>query len=392
MSADHAELRWFEFIRRLRRYPARRWIMFAIAVMIALTSWLDYASGPGREPADLYDIPILVSAVGLGASGAVVTATFCGLAYLLTLKFQDVPYYYADVTQLLIFYFLGFLAARLVREYLHGCEIQAQLRALNAQLAQRISEALAAERLAQQKLRDGLRLTMLGEATAQIAHEIKNPLVSIGGFANRIQKQIDPDHPSQQGLSIIVREVTRIETMLKEMLDFVSPGCRERLRVEMAALVGDVLALAQPPAQERGVHLVTSFAGGPLSLLGDGEQLKRALLNVVLNGIQAMPEGGSLTVTTSAVVEQGVQTINVMVQDTGHGIPPGDLGRIFEPFFTTRHGGTGLGLALAKKTIEAHGGVLQIASTSRSGTAVKLSLPVQGPDPADSSSSCLRYK
>jgi len=383
MAAHFSERGWYEIIRSLRRHSARCGLIVALAAMIGLTSWLDWASGPGREPAHLYEVPILVAAVVFGASGALLIATLCGLAYLLTLWLQHVPYYFADVTQLVLFYFLGLIAAGLVSEYLRSCETQVQLRELNEKLEQRVAEALAAERQAQQKLRDGLRLTMLGEATAQIVHEIKNPLVSIGGFAGRIQKQVDPGHPAQRELGIIAGEVARLETMLREMLDFASPGCREQHMVEMAALVGDVLALAQPPAQERGVQLISFFPDGPLSIIGDGAHLKRALLNVVLNGIQAMSAGGRLTVTTSAIFDAGVRAVSVTVQDTGTGIPPHDLARVFEPFFTTKQNGTGLGLALARKTVEAHGGTLQVESSPGLGTSVRLCLPVQGPDSPD---------
>ena len=375
--------RWRETISKVRGHSARRALLAVALGMIGVISWLDWLSGPRREPADLYEIPILISAVTYGTPGVLLTATLCGVIYLAARWSQHVAYSYVDLTQVLLFYLLGLLAAQLVSEFLRSFEAQRELHALNAQLEQRIAEALAAERKAQQRLRDAQRLTMLGEAAAQIAHEIKTPLVSIGGFACRMQKQVDPEHPAQKGLHIIAQEVARLETMLRELLDFASPGFRESNTIEVSALVGDVLTLAQPPAQERGVQLVFVPPKRSLSVIGDGDQLKRALLNVVLNGVQAMPDGGNLTVTASPAFGEGVRTINITVRDTGSGIAPDNLKRVLEPFFTTKQDGTGLGLALAKKTAEAHGGVLQIESSLLSGTSVTLCLPAQAAHASD---------
>ena len=375
--------RWRETITRLRSHSARRALLFVLLCMIGVISWLDWVTGPSREPADLYEIPILISALTYGTPGVLLTATLCGLIYLATLWPQHVAYSYVDLAQVLLFYLLGLMAAQLISEYLLACKVQRELHTLNTQLEQRIAEVLAAERKAQQRLRDGERLTMLGEASARIAHEIKNPLVSIGGFACRMQKQIGPEHPAQRGLHIIAEEVARLETMLRELLDFASPGCREWNVVEVSAMVGDVLTLAQPPAQERGVHLIFLPSNGSLSVIGDGDQLKRALLNVVLNGVQAMPHGGNLTVTASPTFSGEGLAVNITVRDTGPGISPYNMKRIFEPFFTTKQTGTGLGLALAKKTAEAHGGQLLIESSPLSGTCVTLCLPVQAAESSD---------
>ncbi len=369
--------RWREAISKVRGHSARHTLLAVSLVMIGAISWLDWVNGPGREPADLYEIPILITAVTYGTTGVLLIATLCSLMYLATCWYQHVAYAYVDLTQVLLFYLLGLMAAQVVYEYLLACDAQKGLRALNAQLELRIAEALAAERKAQQRLSDAQRLTMLGEAAARIAHEIKTPLVSIGGFATRAQKQVEPEHPAQKGLRIITREVSRLETMLRELLDFASPGCSDRGAVDVSALVVEVLTLAQPPAHENSVRLVFVPPKGSPPVFGDGDQLKRALLNVVLNGIQAMPDGGNLTVTVSPDCDAGERNVNITVRDTGPGIEPGDLRRVFEPFFTTKQDGTGLGLALAKKTAEAHGGVLRIESSPLTGTSVTLSLPAE---------------
>jgi signal transduction histidine kinase len=292
-----------------------------------------------------------------------------------------VVYSIADLSQTGLFFLLGLAVAQLVTEYLLARSLQRDLHRINVDLERRIAEAVTAERQAQQNLRNAQRLTMLGEAAARIAHEIKNPLVSIGGFASRIKKQIHLDHPAHTGLSIIVQEVARLEILLRELLDFAGPGCRERNPVEVAHLVHDVLALAQQPAQTQGVQLVFVSPESRLSVMGDRDQLERALLNIVLNGVQSMPEGGDLTVTATSAFKDGMHAVSIIVEDTGTGIPPENLSRIFDPFFTTKQDGTGLGLPLVKKTVDAHGGAVQVESTPRGGTSVTVWFPIQEADP-----------
>lgn len=357
--------------------------MLVVVVMTGIVSWLDWITGPAREPTSLYEVPILVSAVAFGVTGALVSATVCSASFLLTLWLQHAPYYYADVTQTVLFYLLGLTVGQLVTEYLRGHKLQIELLHLNAQLERRVAEAVAAEREAQQKLRDAQRLSMLGEAAAQIAHEIKNPLVSIGGYACRVQKQIHHDHPAHSELSIIAQEVTRLEVLLGELLDLANIGCRERDRIDVTTLVKEVVALVQPPAQEQRIDLVYIFHDEPFTIIGDSDQLRRALLNVVLNGVEAIPQGGKLNITVSSTFKDGAPWVNITVQDTGVGIPSEHLSRIFEPFFTTKRKGTGLGLALVKKIVDSHGGSIEIESKPQIGTSVTMWLPAAlPPEPA----------
>ncbi len=364
-----------EILYELRRPSAKRWMVLVLMTSVGLICWLDLATGSGREPVDLYNIPILISTVTFGMIGVLYTATTCSIVYLLTLWIQHAAYYYEDAVNVLLLYLLGVVAAQLIAEYLGAVKSREKLHILNLQLEERVADALAAEHEAQQKLRDAQRLTMLGEAASHIAHEIKNPLVSIGGFARRIQKQIPDEHPAHSGLQVITREVARLETMLKELLDFSSPGYCECLSIDVAALVHDVFALAQPLAQGQLVQLIYLSSEKHLSTVGDPNQLKRALFNVVLNGVQAMPKGGKLSVEATSSSNSEGCAVKLIVRDTGPGIPSDILPRIFEPFFTTRQYGTGLGLALAKKTVNAHGGSIHVESAPNMGTSVTICFP-----------------
>jgi signal transduction histidine kinase len=368
-------------VTKLRQPAARPWLIPILVVMVLLISWLDWATGPGREPADLYDIPIIIAAGSFGLTGALVTIAGCSILYHLTLWYYHVRFSIVDVGQILLFLVLGMAAAQLVMEYLRVDDLRKQLLQLNANLNQRVAEAVAAERKAQQRLRDGQRLTMLGEAAAQIAHEIKNPLVAIGGFASRVQKQLPRDHAAQSGLSIIVQEITRLEMLLKELLGLGSPGGWTGGQVELDVIVKEVLSLAQPSIQQRCVKLAVEGPSQPLMIEGNADHLKSALLNVVLNAIQAMPEGGELTLASRCTLKDAMRGVAITVRDTGSGIAPEDLPKVFEPFFTSKPGGTGLGLAVVKKAIDAHGGTVEIASRSREGTLVTIWLPLRRKEP-----------
>jgi len=284
----------------------------------------------------------------------------------------------ADISQVLIYFVLGMAVALLATGYLREEDLRKKLLHLNSQLSRRVAEAVAAERDAQQKLREGQRLKLLGQAAAMIAHEIKNPLVSIGGFASRAQRQLSPDHAAQAGLRIVVREVTRLEALLRELLDLGSPGGGDSLGFDLCVLVKEVLLLAQPPIQEHKVQVVSLLPNEPLAASGDPDSLKRALLNVVLNGVEAMPEGGKLIVKVRGASRGCEPGAGIVIQDTGKGIPSEHLPRIFDPFFTTKRGGTGLGLPVVKKTIDAGGGSVEIESRPGEGTFVMMWLPLRG--------------
>jgi two-component system, NtrC family, sensor histidine kinase HydH len=313
--------------------------------------------------------------VTFGVTGVLATATSCSILYLVALWIQRMPYYYEDAINIALLFFVGLVAAQLVAKYLSAVESQETLRILNLKLEERVANAVAAERATHQKLLDAQRLTMLGEAAAHIAHEIKNPLVSIGGFASRIRRQIPKEHVAQEGLTIITREVARLEAMLSELLDFASPSHWTLRPIDVVALMQNVLQLAQPLVQEQSVQLEFVHPGQTLSILGNLESIKRAIFNIVLNGVQAMSAGGKLSVEVVSSSKDDGRGVEITVHDTGPGIPLDVMPRIFEPFFTTKQEGTGLGLALAKKTVDTHGGSVYVESSLNMGTSITIWFP-----------------
>ena len=369
------ETDWSELLAGARAPGNRRWILAANVLAIGLIGWLDVATGPGREPAALYDIPIIVGSAVAGMVGGLGTTAICCLSYLLTLRSHHVALTLADVSQMLLFLLVGIIFARLGSEYMRGRALQASLRDWNEHLEQRIAGAIEAERQAQRELQEADRLMTMGQAAAQIAHEINNPLTAIGGFTRRVEAQIPEDHPAREGLAVIREEVERLELLLRDLLDFSGPGRALDARVEILPVVEEVSMLLRETVQRCGVRLVTTSGAPPPTVAGNADQLRRALLNVVLNGVQAMGEGGELVIHTEARARSGRPGVAVTVRDSGCGIPAEHLSRVFEPFFTTRHGGTGLGLAVVKKAIEAHGGTIEIESVPSAGTAITFWLP-----------------
>jgi len=217
------------------------------------------------------------------------------------------------------------------------------------------------------------RMAALGEMAAKVAHEIRNPLLSIGGFASRLERRLENDQREQA--RIIVDEVKRLETILNSILGFVRSSRVEKKTVSINALVNDVVVFMEPSAHEHGNRIRLTIQE-ELSVLANYDRLKEALLNLISNANQATTDG-EITVRVypaTAMVpsaQGGTEQKNevvIEVQDTGTGINKDDINRIFDPFFTSKPLGTGLGLSITKRIIEEHAGTIDVQSTAGSGT------------------------
>ncbi|GFE61440.1 nitrogen regulation protein NR(II) [Geobacter sp. AOG2] len=211
-------------------------------------------------------------------------------------------------------------------------------------------------------------LAKMGEMGAMLAHEIRNPLAGIKGFAQLIEKRPD-DSRTKESARRIVGEARRLESLVTDLLAFARNDGGEAEPCVLAQLVEHSVDLMRPEAEQAHVALVVDCPPD-LVVTGKRDRLGQVLLNIVKNGVQAMPDGGELRVTVHAAGPQVIITIN----DTGHGISPENIARIFTPFFTTKARGTGLGLALCKKIVEEHRGSIAIESSSP-GTTVTIMLP-----------------
>ncbi|MFA4030268.1 MAG: hypothetical protein GDYSWBUE_001910 [Candidatus Fervidibacterota bacterium] len=234
-----------------------------------------------------------------------------------------------------------------------------------------LSNALNDLREAQEKLIRSERLAVIGEVAAGVAHEIRNPLATIGGFARAILKAPYDIERVLRNANIIYHEVRKLEELLHELLDFASPRPPQRKPVNLNELIWTVCAKHRSEWEREGVYLVLDLADDLPTAMLDENQIERVLINLIQNGLHAIGKSGQLTIRTW--FEEG--SIKLSVSDTGHGIPPDMLQRVFEPFFTTKPEGTGLGLAIVKRTVEDHGGSIDVRSRVDHGTTFIISFP-----------------
>ncbi len=212
-------------------------------------------------------------------------------------------------------------------------------------------------------------LAQLGEMGAMLAHEIRNPLAGIKGFAQVIGKK--PQDERNSGFAeLIVEETLRLELLVNDLLAYAKSGRDSMGSVDLAEVVSNAAALLRHEAEHVQIKIVSE---SPESILVDGnrDRLGQVLLNLGKNAIQAMPEGGTMSISAAVAGKQAV----IKVSDTGHGINREDMPRIFEPFFTTKARGTGLGLALCRKIVEEHGGQITVKSAVSQGTSVSVTIP-----------------
>lgn len=214
-------------------------------------------------------------------------------------------------------------------------------------------------------------LAQLGEMGAMLAHEIRNPLAGIKGYAQVIEKKPD-DERNGSFAQRIVLETLRLETLVSDLLSYARSNQDSTMVIDLAEVVAHAAALLQHEADQRHINLVTECPE-PVLIAGNRDRLGQALLNIGKNAIQAVSDGGTVRITLETA---GKQT-EIRVGDDGHGINQEDLPRIFEPFFTTKARGTGLGLALCRKIIEEHDGKITVQSVVGAGTVVTVIIPIQ---------------
>jgi signal transduction histidine kinase len=324
----------------------------------------------------LYYVPIVLGGLWFALRGGLGTAIAVSLLFAPHVIFQwgdQLTVQPEQYLEILLYNGIGFLTGLLTERerqqslrYQHTAE---RLEESYAELKAQADQILEIE----EQLRRADRLSALGELSAGMAHEIRNPLGSIRGTAEILQDGIDPADPKAEFARILVKEVDRLNRVVQDFLDFARTPEPTQRCVDLAEALREVLVLTRQPALKNGVT-VACAVDGPLQLAGNAEQLKQACLNIILNALQAMPGGGTLTI--SAQITTG--EIALRFVDSGPGIPAEDLQKIFNPFYTTKREGTGLGLAITQRIVTAHGGRLEVASRVGTGTTFTIVLPAGG--------------
>ena len=217
------------------------------------------------------------------------------------------------------------------------------------------------------------RLAAIGNVVSEIAHDMKSPLMAIGGFANQISRNLPVDSASSKKLQVITEEAGRLEKMVKEMLDFGKSLELDYSGVNLNVLLEEVLEVSKPIADKAGVSFKADLDKSLPDLNLDESKIRQVLMNLIVNAIQASAPGEKVSVTTS---RSNLEEI-VEITDCGCGIPEEDKDKVFEPFFSTRKGGTGLGLANVKRIVNAHGGRISFSSVKDKGTTFVMALPIK---------------
>lgn len=234
-----------------------------------------------------------------------------------------------------------------------------------------------------EKVASAERMAALGEMAAKVAHEIRNPLLSIGGFARRLERRLDGD--MKENAKIIVSEVQRLEGILNDTLSFVKTARINKVKVNMGEIIENVINLVEPVIYDKGNTLIKEIEG-PVEAFVDYDRIKEAILNIVNNANQATDHGTiiirlkaekRLTPPNLFGLSKEERIVLIEVEDNGCGIKKEDISRIFDPFFTTRPTGTGLGLSITKRIVEEHGGKIEVESEYGKGSKFKIYLPTE---------------
>jgi signal transduction histidine kinase len=270
---------------------------------------------------------------------------------------------------------------------------QAAISIRNARLYQELESRIQAQRLAEARLIRSARLAAVGEMAAGVAHELNNPLTTVTGFVELAIDGLPVESPLRADLELVLQEAHRARGVVRRLLDFSRPVEDQRTRSDVNELINQVLPLFHHLARTSGINLITQLSSDLPWISIDSNQIKQVLINLIHNGIQAMPHGGDLTIFSTLEQRQvpdrpmrsaqddthlSNDWVCVRITDTGVGITQEILERIFEPFFSTRPAGqgTGLGLSVSYGIVASHGGWIEVESQPGQGSSFHIFLPV----------------
>lgn len=229
--------------------------------------------------------------------------------------------------------------------------------------ADRIIEARNSDwRKLTEKLHQAERLAGLGKMIAAVSHEIKNPLGIIRSTAELLAKRMQKEDNGHHLATIIVNETSRLNRIVVEFLDFARPQTPQMARIDLADILSRAMEFIAPECEVRKISVTFEVDGSPFWIQGDPDLIYRVFLNILVNGVQAMENGGTLTVVIGRAQKNNHNCIHISVTDSGYGIKETDLQHIFHPFFTTKHQGTGLGLAIVKNIVDSHHGLIEVGN------------------------------
>ncbi|MBU1451552.1 MAG: hypothetical protein KKH47_11315 [Proteobacteria bacterium] len=324
-----------------------------VVVLVASICYLHFRLGPDKAVAsvflqDLYFLPIILTGFWWGPwMGLAIALVVSGLyaPYVALVHHLTPATITAAITQMVLFAGVGLLVGWLRRR----------------------------EQAHQDLARRAENLAAVGRAVASVAHDMKIPLMAIGGFTAQVKRKLVPGGPEEHKLEMVIEQTARLEGMVREMLDFSRPLELHRQSLDLKALAARTMEVAAPMAEQNQVRLTSDLEEGLPTVEADPERLQQALINMLNNAVQASPPLGEVSLSAW---RQGAEVV-LAVSDHGPGVSAAQRQHLFTPFYTTKKDGTGLGLPVVHKVAEAHGGRLEVGDNSPNGAVFRLVLPLE---------------
>jgi len=256
---------------------------------------------------------------------------------------------------------------------IENAEMYEELKELNRTLEKRINDAMKELEENQRQLMQSEKLAALGQIAAGMAHELRNPLTSIKILLYSLIEEFNINEKRPEDVEVIKGEIGKMEELIRRFLDFARPSSPVLEKVNVNEVIEGVISLFGYQMKENDIVLRMNLSP-KAEIMADKDHLRQLFLNLILNAIQAMPQGGELRIKTR--ISDGV--LITTIRDTGGGIPKSIMDRIFEPFFTTKEEGIGLGLSIVDRIVKEHNGRIEVESTPGEGTEFKVYLQIGG--------------
>ena len=248
-----------------------------------------------------------------------------------------------------------------------------ELKNFSRQMEEKIQKTTADLRKTESQLIRSEKLAALGQLAAGIAHEIRNPLTSINILIHSLRERLPSENSQQEDLKVIEEEIHRMNEIVDQFLRFAKPASPLLEKTDVLSIVEETLQLLRLQIEKQRIVVEKEFQALPMIQI-DREQMKQVMLNLLLNAIQAMPEGGQLTLKGQN--SKDGQWIHLSIEDSGMGISPEDIDKLFDPFFSTKEGGIGLGLSITHRIIDQHHGKIEVENAPEKGTIFTVWLPI----------------
>jgi len=359
-------------------------LLFIFLVLIVITIGLLHFFTPGYLVFyhDTYRrlsyFPIVLGAIWFGVRGGLTLAALTSIAFiphLLLYLGKEPQSYLSELTEIILYLLAGGVVG-----LISGREsrLRQEYKLLSEKLKKsydRLHEEAKLLIEAEEQLSVSQKLSSLGELSASLAHEVKNPLSSIKGTAEILLDEFPEGHPKREFVEILLAETSRLNATVNEVLRYSSgKGSKESEKGEYEPLpetVSRVLKLLDNRIKEKSIHLELSDIAFIDDFIVDGDKMSQVFLNIILNAIDAVPVEGKISIDGKKTSDG----ISIYISDNGPGIPTDERARIFEPFYSGKEGGTGLGLSISQKIVESYGGKIAVSESASSGACLSIYLP-----------------